>query len=96
MPHNLYLHSALVLSRKINNKSYKRVADTNIYNAIESSLSLMISFFINFTVLSTFAFYQNSHNTEGGITLYNAGTVLESTFGPYAKYIWAIGLLASG
>jgi len=75
MPHNLYLHSALVLSRKINNKSYKRVADTNIYNAIESSLSLMISFFINFTVLSTFAFYQNS-DIEGGITLYNAGTVL--------------------
>jgi len=73
MPHNLYLHSALVLSRKINNKSYKRVSDTNHYNEIESSLSLMISFFINFTVLSTFAYYAKNAAITDDINLYNAG-----------------------
>jgi len=73
MPHNLYLHSSLVLTRKINSLSYKKVADANIYNAIESSLSLFISYLINFMVVSTFAFYVNSPKE---INLYTADTVL--------------------
>lgn len=60
MPHNLYLHSSLVLTRKINSLSYKKVADANIYNTLESSMSLLISFLINFMVVSTFAYYVNS------------------------------------
>ena len=60
MPHNLYLHSALVLSRTIDHKSYSRVADAVNYNAIESCVSLFISFLINFAVIGTFAFYYGS------------------------------------
>lgn len=60
MPHNLYLHSALVLSRKINHKNPRAVYESNIYNAVESGFSLLISFLISFSVVGTFAYYHNS------------------------------------
>lgn len=59
MPHNIYLHSSLVLSRKINTNNKAMVKEANIYNAIESGISLMISFFISFAVVGTFAYYHD-------------------------------------
>jgi NRAMP (natural resistance-associated macrophage protein)-like metal ion transporter len=59
MPHNLYLHSALVLSRKINNKNERTVHEANIYNSYESAISLFVSFMINFSVVGTFAYYHD-------------------------------------
>ena len=59
MPHNLYLHSALVLSRKINTKSRYAVKEANIYNAVESGISLFVSFIINLAVVGTFAAWHN-------------------------------------
>jgi len=59
MPHNLYLHSALVLSRKINYRNRNEVAEGNYYNAIESAISLFLSFLISTCVISTFAVYVN-------------------------------------
>jgi natural resistance-associated macrophage protein len=55
MPHNLYLHSGLVLSRKIDTKDKYRVAEGNYYNAIESGMALLVSFFINVAIVATFA-----------------------------------------
>ena len=55
MPHNIYLHSALVQSRAVDRENRAAVAEANKYNAIESSLSLGVSFFINMFVLSVFA-----------------------------------------
>ena len=57
MPHNLYLHSSLVLTRKVDNKNKNQVKEANIYNTIESAISLFISFMINTAVISTFAAY---------------------------------------
>jgi len=57
MPHNLYLHSALVLSRKVNYRNRNEVNEGNYYNAIESAISLGVSFFINTFVIATFAVY---------------------------------------
>jgi natural resistance-associated macrophage protein len=62
MPHNLYLHSALVLSRKVERKNYKAVYEANIYNAVESGFSLFISFLISFAVIGTFAVYAGDPN----------------------------------
>jgi natural resistance-associated macrophage protein 2 len=59
MPHNLYLHSALVLSRKVDNKNPKAVYEANIYNTVESAFSLFISFIISVFVIGTFANYSN-------------------------------------
>ena len=57
MPHNLYLHSALVLTRKIDLRKKNQVKEATIYNNIESSISLAISFIIAMAVVATFAVY---------------------------------------
>ncbi|XP_069012408.1 natural resistance-associated macrophage protein 2 isoform X1 [Embiotoca jacksoni] len=65
MPHNIYLHSALVKSREIDRKNKKDVKEANKYFFIESSVALFISFLINVFVVAVFAqaFY-NKTNQE--------------------------------
>eukprot|EP00301_Raphidiophrys_heterophryoidea_P015146 c23671_g1_i1.p1 GENE.c23671_g1_i1~~c23671_g1_i1.p1 ORF type:complete len:561 (+),score=152.19 c23671_g1_i1:85-1767(+) len=55
MPHNIYLHSALVQSRVIDRTSKRKVAEANYYNAIESSVALIVAFFINLAVVAVFS-----------------------------------------
>lgn len=55
MPHNIYLHSALVTSRKLNRRNLPRVRESLKYNAMESGMALFVSFLINLAVLATFA-----------------------------------------
>uniref|UniRef100_F6SGK5 Solute carrier family 11 member 2 n=1 Tax=Ornithorhynchus anatinus TaxID=9258 RepID=F6SGK5_ORNAN len=65
MPHNLYLHSALVKSRQVNRADKKEVREANKYFFIESCIALFVSFIINVFVVSVFAeaFY-NQTNQE--------------------------------
>ena len=62
MPHNLYLHSSLVLTRKIDTRNKNQVKEANIYNTLESGFSLFISFVISAAVISTFAAWKDSPN----------------------------------
>ncbi|XP_043107474.1 natural resistance-associated macrophage protein 2 [Puntigrus tetrazona] len=55
MPHNIYLHSALVKSRDINRANKKEVKEANKYYFIESSIALFVSFLINVFVVAVFA-----------------------------------------
>uniref|UniRef100_A0A8R1DTE8 Protein Malvolio n=1 Tax=Caenorhabditis japonica TaxID=281687 RepID=A0A8R1DTE8_CAEJA len=55
MPHNLYLHSALVKSRRVNRKDRRCVAEANKYFTLESAIALLVSFFINLFVVAVFA-----------------------------------------
>mmetsp|Transcript_16656 Transcript_16656/g.14562 ORF Transcript_16656/g.14562 Transcript_16656/m.14562 type:complete len:447 (+) Transcript_16656:1-1341(+) len=95
MPHNLFLHSALVQSRNVNRKDSVRVREANKYFGIEAGVSLFISFIINLAVISTFAYYHLSDGAQD-IVLNNAHLALQDSFGNNAKYIWAIGLMAAG
>ncbi|KAM9813546.1 natural resistance-associated macrophage protein 2-like [Neosynchiropus ocellatus] len=63
MPHNIYLHSALVKSREIDRKDKKAVKEANKYFFIESTIALFISFLINVFVVAVFAqaFYQKTN-----------------------------------
>ncbi|KAM9785807.1 natural resistance-associated macrophage protein 2-like [Neosynchiropus ocellatus] len=65
MPHNIYLHSALVKSRDVNRTNKKQVSDANKYFFIESAIALFVSFLINVFVVAVFAeaFYGRT-NTE--------------------------------
>ena len=54
MPHNLYLHSALVKTRNIDRNSKEAVSEANRYFFIESSIALLVSFIINLFVLGVF------------------------------------------
>ncbi|XP_056887407.1 natural resistance-associated macrophage protein 2-like isoform X4 [Takifugu flavidus] len=64
MPHNIYLHSALVKSRDINRNNKKEVKEANKYYFIESSVALFVSFLVNVFVVAVFAqaFYQKTND----------------------------------
>ncbi|KAM6100963.1 natural resistance-associated macrophage protein 2 isoform 1-T1 [Pterocles gutturalis] len=90
MPHNMYLHSALVKSRQVNRANKKEVREANKYFFIESCIALFVSFIINIFVVTVFAeaFYDKTNA--------DVGVVLGCYFGSAALYIWAIGILAAG
>ena len=50
MPHNLYLHSALVQTRKIE-RSEKGIRQAIKYNRIDSTVALNLAFFVNAAIL---------------------------------------------
>nr|KJB48640.1 hypothetical protein B456_008G079600 [Gossypium raimondii] len=99
MPHNVFLHSALVQSREIDRNKKGQVQEALNYYSIESTAALIISFIINLFVTTVFAkaFYDTEVAT--GVGLGNAGQYLEEKYGGGILpilYIWAIGLLAAG
>ncbi|KAJ3673037.1 hypothetical protein LUZ60_006411 [Juncus effusus] len=99
MPHNVFLHSALVQSRKVNINKKTRVKEAVRYYTIESALALFISFVINVFVTTVFAngFYGSKEASDIGLE--NAGQYLQTKYGGRLfpiLYIWGIGLLASG
>lgn len=55
MPHNLYLHSALVKTRRIDRHNKEEVRDANRYVFIESAIALGVSLLINIAVTAVFA-----------------------------------------
>eukprot|EP00878_Enallax_costatus_P009171 GHUV01009586.1.p1 GENE.GHUV01009586.1~~GHUV01009586.1.p1 ORF type:complete len:419 (+),score=81.59 GHUV01009586.1:440-1696(+) len=95
MPHNIYLHSALVQTRALRNEDEHHKREALVYYGIESAMSLLISVFINMFVTGVFAagFYGQALQDIG---LENAGVYLGNTYGPVMVYIWALGLLAAG
>lgn len=98
MPHNVFLHSALVQSREVDNRKIGRVQEALNYYSIESGVALAISFMINLFVTTVFA--KGFYGTEqaDSIGLVNAGQYLQDKYGGSFPilYIWAIGLLAAG
>ncbi|CAH1112007.1 unnamed protein product [Psylliodes chrysocephalus] len=64
MPHNLYLHSALVKSRDIDRTKPEKVRDANMYYFVEACIALLVSFVINVFVVSVFAhgLYQTTNS----------------------------------
>ncbi|XP_072214249.1 natural resistance-associated macrophage protein 2 isoform X2 [Excalfactoria chinensis] len=63
MPHNMYLHSALVKSRQVNRSNPREVREANKYFFAESCIALFVSFIINVFVVSVFAeaFYKKTN-----------------------------------
>ncbi|TXG52502.1 hypothetical protein EZV62_021671 [Acer yangbiense] len=99
MPHNVFLHSALVQSRNIDPSKKGRVQEALNYYSIESSVALLISFMINLFVTTIFA--KGFYGTEQAnrIGLVNAGQYLQDKYGGGflpILYIWGVGLLAAG
>ena len=55
MPHNLYLHSALVRTRSIKRSNKFVVKEGNYYFTLEGAISLFVSFLINLCIVVVFA-----------------------------------------
>jgi len=98
MPHNLYLHSALVMTRKTDQSSKAKLKEANFYFGIESTIALLCSYLINMAIVVVFArvFYPPSNDSPHLPGLYDAADVLTKTLGKGARYLWALGLLAAG
>ncbi|XP_073005429.1 metal transporter Nramp6-like [Typha latifolia] len=99
MPHNVFLHSALVQSRNIDPNKEVRVREALRYYSIESSIALFVSFMINLFVTTVFAKGFYGTKEANSIGLENAGQYLQEKFGGGLfpiLYIWGIGLLAAG
>ncbi|KAK1400886.1 hypothetical protein POM88_000491 [Heracleum sosnowskyi] len=96
MPHNLFLHSTLVLSRKIPN-SVRGINDACRYFLMESGFALFVAFLINVAVIYVTGSVCNSPNMSkdnldrcDDITLNSASFLLKSSTitGTYAgQYI---------
>jgi manganese transport protein len=108
MPHNLYLHSALVQSRQLqkDEKSIRRAID---FNTLDSIVALTVAFFVNAAILvlaATVFFGKQSVTVPGGhIVYFNASSdwirVAYLTLAPLlgttaASTLFAVALLASG
>lgn len=99
MPHNVFLHSALVQSRDVDHTKRGRVKEALKYYSIESTLALVVSFVINLFVTAVFAKSFYGTPEAESIGLGNAGQYLQEKYGGGLLpilYIWAIGLLAAG
>jgi len=100
MPHNLYLHSALVQTRRIA-PSVEGFRQACRYNLIDSVVALNLAFLVNAAILITAAatFYQHPElwAAEGGIQLQDAHELLHRVLGTrLAPIAFAVGLLAAG
>ncbi|KAL5777648.1 hypothetical protein ACOSP7_010574 [Xanthoceras sorbifolium] len=99
MPHNVFLHSALVQSRSVDPNNKGQVQEALNYYSIESSIALLISFMINLFVTTIFAKGFYGTDQANRIGLVNAGQYLQDKYGGGflpILYIWGIGLLAAG
>ena len=108
MPHNLYLHSALVQSRKFQ-KDEPSIRRAIQFNTLDSTIALTIAFFINAAILvlaSTVFFGKESVTVPGGQVVHFTPDsdwirVAYLTLAPLlgttiAGTLFAIALLASG
>ena len=108
MPHNLYLHSALVQSRKFQ-KDEKAIRTAIWFNTFDSTVSLSVAFLVNaaILVLAALVFYgKDSVTVAGGqVVPFNGDSdwirVAHLTLAPLlgtglASTLFAVALLASG
>ena len=108
MPHNLYLHSALVQTRKLE-RDERSVRSAIRFNTLDSSVALTIAFFVNaaILILAAMVFFGHDSYTVNGRTFKFDGdtdwlNVAYLTLAPLlnnvaaASTLFAVALLASG
>ena len=108
MPHNLYLHSALVQSRKLQ-KDDRSIRSAIRFNTIDSIVALSIAFCVNaaILVLAAIVFFGKQSTTLAGgqVVQFTSGSdwirVAYLTLAPLlgarvASTLFAVALLASG
>ncbi|CAL5018476.1 unnamed protein product [Urochloa decumbens] len=101
-PYNLFLHSALVLSRNTP-RSVKSINAACRYFLIECSLAFVVAFLINValvvvagTVCSANNLSPADANTCSDLTLQSTPLLLRNVLGRSSSVVYAVALLASG
>jgi manganese transport protein len=95
MPHNLYLHSALVQTRKIN-RTDEGIKLALKFNTIDSTIALNIAFFVNAAILIVAASVFHSSGNSEVAEIHEAHKLLPGFLGPVAPILFAVALIAAG
>ena len=95
MPHNLYLHSSIVQTRRYQETSAGR-REAVRYAFVDSTIALTFALFINAAILivSAAAFHTRGHT--GVAEIQDAYKLLTPLVGAGASVVFAVALLASG
>lgn len=96
MPHNLYLHSSLVQTRKFD-RSASGIKQALKYNFIDSTIALNLAFFVNaaILILAAATFYKNGLFEVAEIQ--DAHQLLAPMLGTkWAPILFAVALIAAG
>jgi manganese transport protein len=95
MPHNLYLHSSIVQTRKYDeNATGKREAVR--YAFVDSTIALSFALFINAAILIVAAATFHKSGNSGVAEIQDAFKLLTPLLGAGASSVFALALLASG
>lgn len=95
MPHNLYLHSSLVQTRKID-RSDNGIRSALKFNLWDTTIALNLAFLVNaaILILAASAFFRNGYHQIAEIE--DAHKLLNNIFGSMAPKLFAIALIAAG
>ncbi|MDB5020045.1 MAG: Mn2+/Fe2+ transporter, family, partial [Pedobacter sp.] len=95
MPHNLYLHSSLVQTRKFK-RDNEGIKEAIKFNFIDTTIALNLAFFVNaaILILAAAAFYTKGLHEVAEIQ--DAHKLLNHIFGGVAPTLFAIALIAAG
>jgi len=95
MPHNLYLHSALVQTRKIDRTDFG-IKQAIKFNRIDTTIALNLAFFVNaaILVLAASVFFKTGNSDVAEIK--EAHRLLPSFLGNVAPVLFAVALIAAG
>lgn len=95
MPHNLYLHSALVQSRDVT-RSRQAVAEACHYNLVDSAVAMNCAFFVNAAILIVAAATFHAHGVSVE-RIQDAHAMLDDLLTSWlAPYAFALALLCAG
>jgi manganese transport protein len=95
MPHNLYLHSSLVQTRRFD-RSTKGMREAIRFNFLDTTIALNLAFFVNaaILILAAAAFHTAGHYDVAEID--QAHELLGELFGSMAPALFAIALIGAG
>jgi len=96
MPHNLYLHSALVQSRNVN-RTKEGLKQACKYNLIDSAIALNAAFFVNAAILILAAAVFFKNNMQHVADIGDAHKLMEGLLGTkVAPIAFAVALICAG
>jgi manganese transport protein len=95
MPHNLYLHSALVQTRKID-RTDEGIKQALKFNRIDTTIALNVAFLVNaaILILAATVFFKTGNSDVAEIK--EAHRLLPGFLGNAAPVLFAIALIAAG
>jgi manganese transport protein len=95
MPHNLYLHSALVQTRKID-RTNEGIKQALKFNRIDTTIALNIAFLVNAAILILAATVFFKTGNSGVAEIKEAHRLLPGFLGNAAPILFAVALIAAG